>query len=53
MVDWLAEAAECADCFSAEGQDLHTHNGGPGYDTNQSDGEVLIMLGFWGMWRTL
>ncbi len=24
----------------------------PGYDTKQSDGEVLMMLGLWGMWST-
>ena len=22
----------------------------PGYDTKQSDGEVPVMLEFWGMW---
>ena len=25
----------------------------PGYDTKQSDGEVPVMLEFWGMWSTL
>ena len=24
----------------------------PGYDTKQSDGEVPVMLGLWGMWST-
>ena len=39
----LAGAVEYTDCFSAEC---------PGYDTKQSDGEVLVMLGLWGMWST-
>ena len=25
----------------------------PGYDTKQSDGEVPVMLGLWGMWSIL
>ena len=24
----------------------------PGHDIKQSDGEALVMLGFWGMWGT-
>ena len=28
------------------------HNECPGYDTKQSDGEVPVKLGLWGMWST-
>ena len=29
---------------------LHLCNEGPGYDTKQSDDEVPVMMGLWGMW---
>ena len=50
---WLAQSAgavEYTDCTSAEG---YPHNKCPGYDTKQSDGEVLVMLELWGICSTL
>ena len=44
------ETAEYTDCISAERIPPHEF---PGYDTKQSDGEVPVMLEFWGMWSTL
>ena len=38
------------DCFSAEGLDPRYEC--PKYDTKQSNGEVLVMLGLWGMRST-
>ena len=46
----LARAVEYTDCTSAEEQD--SPNKCPGYDTKQSDGEVPVMLKFWGMQST-
>ena len=46
-----AGAVEYPDCFSAEGV-RPTPNECPGYDTKQSDGEVLEMLELWGMRST-
>ena len=49
-----AGAVEYTNCFSAEGNDsppTHT-NKCIEYDTKQSDGEVPLMLGLWGMRRT-
>ena len=43
-------AAEYTDCISAEGSD--SPNECTGYDTKQSDVEVLVMLELWGMWST-
>ena len=43
----FAGAVECTDCSSAEGYDLP--NECPRYDTKQSDGEVPVMLGLWGI----
>ena len=48
----LAGAVEYTDCTSAEGQDPPPINECPGYDTKQSDGEVPVKLGLWGMWST-
>ena len=51
----LAGAVEYTDCTSAEGYDpphTHTHNECSGYDTKQSDGEVPVMLGPWGIQST-
>ena len=45
-----AGAVEYTDWTSAKGWD--THNECPVYDTKQSDGEVPLMLGLWGMWST-
>ena len=45
-----ARAVEYTDCFSVEG--LDPTNECPVYDTKQSDGEVPIMLGLWGMRST-
>ena len=39
-----AGAVEYTDCTSAEGEDSSLPNECPGYDTKQSDGEVLEML---------
>ena len=47
----LAGAVEYTDCTSAEGWDPHP-NEYPGYDTKQSNGEVPVMLGLWGMQST-
>ena len=44
-----AGAVEYTDCFSAEGYPPHEC---PGYDTKQSDGEVLVMLGLRGIRST-
>ena len=44
---------EFTDCTSAEGQDPHPPNEYPGYHTEQSDGEVPVMLGLWGIRSTL
>ena len=44
-------AVEYTDSIFAEGQDSFT-NECPGYDTKQSDGEVPVMLKFWGMRST-
>ena len=46
----LAGVVEYTNCTSAEGR--LPANDCPGYDTKQSDGEVLVMLGLWGMWST-
>ena len=43
-------AVEYTDCTSAE-RVRHT-NACPKYDTKQSDGEVSVMLGLWGMQST-
>ena len=43
-------AVEYTGCFSAEGWD--SSNECPGYDTKQSDAEVPVMLGLWGMLGT-
>ena len=48
LITQSAGTVEYSDCTSAEGQDLP--NECPGYDTKQSDGEVLVMLELWGMW---
>ena len=45
-----AGGVEYTDCIFAEGWD--PLNKCPGYDTKQSDGEVLVMLGLWGMQST-
>ena len=45
-----AGAGEYTDCTSAEGYDLP--NECPRYDTKQSDREVQVMLGLWGMQST-
>ena len=41
MAAQLVGAVEYTDCFSGER---------PGYDTQQSDGEVPVMLELWGIW---
>ena len=46
-----AGAVEYTDCTSAEGSDP-LPNECPGYDTKQSNGDVLVMLGLWGMQST-
>ena len=46
-----AGAIEYTDCFSAEGKDPPP-NKFPGYDTQQSDGKVPVMLELWGMGST-
>ena len=51
MLAQLAGAAEYTDCTSAEGI-RPSPNECPGYDTKQSDGEVPVMLGLWGIWST-
>ena len=45
-----AGAVEYTDYFSAEWKDPYTEC--PGYDTNQYDGEVPVMLELWGMQST-
>ena len=50
---WISQSAgavEDIDCTSTEGHD--TSNECPSYNTKQSDGEVLVMLEFWGMQST-
>ena len=49
-----AGAVEYTDCTSAEGYPpTHTHTQWVSwYDTKQSDGEVSVMLGLWGMRST-
>ena len=44
-----ARTEEYTDYFSAEG---YPPKECPGYDTEQSDGEVQVMLELWGMWST-
>ena len=46
-----AGAVEYTDCFSAEGVRPPPKEC-PRYDTKQSDGEVPVMLGLWGMQST-
>ena len=46
-----AVTVEYTDYTSAKG--YNPANKCPGYDTKQSDGEVPVMLGLWGMWSTL
>ena len=46
-----AGAVEYNDCTSAEGLEP-SPNECPGYDTKQSDSEVPVMLGFWGIRST-
>ena len=50
LIAQSAAAVEYTECFSAEG--LRPPNECPGYDTKQSDGEVPVMLGLWGMLNT-
>ena len=47
----MAGAVKYTDCFSAERKD--SSNKHPRYDNKQSDGEVPVMLEFWGMWSTI
>ena len=48
----LTGAIEYADCISAKGvRPPHPANDCPGYDTNPSDGEALV-LEFLRMWST-
>ena len=42
-----AGAVEYTKCISTEG--LNSHNEYPGYDKKQSDGQVPVMQGLWGM----
>ena len=49
IIAQLARAVEYTDCFSALVSYQDTR---PGYDTKQSDGEVLIMMELWGMQST-
>ena len=44
-----AGAVEYTNCTSAVGV---TPPPFPGYDTKQSDGEIPVVLGLWGMWST-
>ena len=46
-----AGAVEYSDYSRAQGV-RNPNNGCPGYDTKQSDGEVLVILELWGMRRT-
>ena len=53
FINYIAQSAgavEYTDCTSAEGYD-HP-NECPVYDSKQSDGEVPVMLGLWGMQST-
>ena len=45
------ETVKYTHCTFAEGKDIPS-NECPGYDTKQSDGEVLVILELWGMWKT-
>ena len=45
-------AVEYTDCTSAEMYDFLSPNKCPEYDTKQSDGEVPVKLGLWGMRST-
>ena len=47
-----AGAVEDTDCFSAESQHPPPQNEYSGYDSKQSNGEVLVMLELWRMWST-
>ena len=38
--------------YKIRGGVRHPHNKCPGYDTKQSDGEVPVMLGLWGIRNT-
>ena len=49
-VTQLTGAVEYTNCFSAEG--LDSPNKCPEYDTKQFDGEIPVMLEFWGMRST-
>ena len=44
---------EYTDCTFAEGGGLRPPNECPGYDIKQSDCEVPVMLGPWGIWGTI
>ncbi len=46
----LAGAVGYTDCTAA-GR-YNPRNECPRYDTKQSDGEIPVMLGLWGMWST-
>ena len=50
MIAQLAGAVQYTVCTSAEGWD--PPNECPEYDTKQSDDEVPVMLGLWGMRST-
>ena len=50
MIAQLAGAVEYTDCISAEG--LDSPNECSGYDTKQSDDEVLVMVELWRMRST-
>ena len=52
MLAQLAKTVEYTDCFSSERVRPHSPNKCPGYDTKQSDGVVLVILEFWGLWST-
>ena len=47
-----AGAVEYTDYFSAEGKDPPPPNECPGYDTKQSNGEVLVLMEHWGIRST-
>ena len=47
-----AETVEYTNCISAEGEDPHPASEWPGYDIEQSDDEVPVMLELWGMQST-
>ena len=50
LIAQAAVATEYTECFSAEEND--SPNECPRYDTKQSDGEVPVMQGLWGMRST-